>query len=373
MNVNATRSPAPTALHARTAELCATNAWVLCSGFTIPAVYSSEREELDAIVSRVGLSDLSARHCWRFEGPDAAAFLSFLTTSDLTKIEPGQTARSLWCDDAGFVRGEGLVARLGGNLFELTTGVRDFAWVMDAAKGFDAKVSDITGQRAGIGVRGPLAGSLLAASGFVASPEKSMAAPSQEAPSPSTTSQAWRQSQVSLVRDSTSDGYELWSNADDAIVIWDRLMRVGAVFGVAPVGSVVLETIRVESSLPLAGTDWIPVQFAKTDAERCRPSDLGVMIGGHRRFNGASALAKAKAVKPSRLVQLSSRLRLKQGDISIKGSVSGKVTSSMTSLGSERCVAIGWLKSELATPGAQITVQQEHVTFDVHVNGPCFL
>lgn len=373
MSVPATRSPAPTPLHARTAELCATNAWVFSNGFTVPAIYASEREEFEAIVSRVGLSDLSARQCWRVEGADAAAFLSNLTTSDISKVESGQTARSLWCDDTGFVRGEGLVARLGEAVFELTTVVRDFAWVVDASKGFDVRVTNITGQRAGIGVRGPLARSLLAASGFAASSEPGKAPQAKEIQASTNAPQAWRQSQVSLVRDATADGYELWSSADDAIVIWDRLMRVGSVFGVSPVGSVVLESVRIESSQPQAGIDWVPVQFARLEGERCRPSDLGIQGGGHRRFNGALALAKPNGSRPMKLVQFTARSRLKVGDFSIKGAVSGKVTSSVMSLGRESCVAIGWLKNELAVPGLQMTLQQEHQTLDAQVSGPCFL
>ena len=372
MTAIATRSPAPTALHGRTAELCATNAWLLVNGFTVPAIYSSEGEEIDAVVSRVGLSDLSARQCWRIEGADAAGFLNFLTTSDISKVELGQTARSLWCDDNGFVRGEGLVARLGNDQFELSTSVRDFAWVCDAVKGFEASVTNITGQRAGIGVRGPLARSLLAASGFVASAESSSLAASKGVPTAPHSPPAWRQSQVSLVRDVTANGFELWSSADDASVIWDRLMRVGAVFGVAPVGAAVLETVRIEASQAAAGVDWVPVQFAKMDAMRCRPVDLGVHVAEHRRFNGAMAIAKFNGMRPTRLIQFTSKGLLKAGEFSIKGAVSGRVTSSVMSMGRDSCVALGWLKSELAVVGARIAVQQDHLVQEVQVSASCF-
>ncbi|NOT41397.1 MAG: hypothetical protein HOP13_12975 [Alphaproteobacteria bacterium] len=55
------RASLATPLHARTAELCATNHWTVDEGFTVPAVYSSLREEQEALVTRVGMSDLSAR------------------------------------------------------------------------------------------------------------------------------------------------------------------------------------------------------------------------------------------------------------------------------------------------------------------------
>ena len=70
------RSLNATALHARTADLCATNQWIEDSGFTVPASYSSPREEQWAFAERAALSDLSARQVWSFRGADAASFLS---------------------------------------------------------------------------------------------------------------------------------------------------------------------------------------------------------------------------------------------------------------------------------------------------------
>ena len=160
------RASLATPLHARTAELCATNHWTEEEGFTVPAVYSSLREEQEALVTRVGMSDLSARQCWLVEGPDAGIYLSWLSITDVTRLEAGQTARTIWCDDAGFVRGEGVIVRFAAASFEVRTAVRDFAWVADGARGFDVKVTNATGTRAAIGVRGPLTAALAAASGL---------------------------------------------------------------------------------------------------------------------------------------------------------------------------------------------------------------
>src|SRR5262249_39768696 len=97
---------------------------------------------------------------------DATTLLSLLTLSDAAQIQPGQTARTLWCDDNGFVRGEGLLARFAPTTFELSTTVRDLAWLSDAARGFDVKIVNATGSRAIIGVRGPRTEDVLAAAGL---------------------------------------------------------------------------------------------------------------------------------------------------------------------------------------------------------------
>ena len=73
------RSLNATALHARTADLCATNVWVEDNGFTVPTAYSSPGEEQWALSERAALSDLSAHQTWSVRGADAASFLGFAT------------------------------------------------------------------------------------------------------------------------------------------------------------------------------------------------------------------------------------------------------------------------------------------------------
>ncbi|MEQ1753765.1 MAG: hypothetical protein ABL973_06500 [Micropepsaceae bacterium] len=345
MSESSHRSLWPSPLHARTAELCATNQWFSFGGFTVPAVYSSEQEESEALIARVGIFDLSARQSYQFEGPDAGSFLGFVTSSDVASLEAGQTTRALWCDDDGCARGEGQVIRYGKAQYELSTSVRDFAWFTDGARGFDVKVSCITGQRAGIGVRGPLAMHLLGASGFSASQGSK-----GETGAPAS---AWRQAQVALLRDATGEGFELWCHADDGIVVWDRLVRMGAAFGVSPVGASVLEVARVEGALPLAGIDWLPSQLAKSEQDLRWPRDLGLQPVSTRRFNGSQSVHRSSGPGAYKAVQLTSHEVLVPGPLLQKGAGAGKITSSAWSPGRERAFAIAWLKTELAHSGIQ--------------------
>lgn len=365
MSEYSSRALQPTPLHARTAELCSTNQWVRAGGFTLPAVFTSVREEHEALASRVGLCDLSARQCWSFEGPDAGALLSFATTHDVAGIEPGQTARVLWCDDLGHVRGEGVAARFEANRFEVSSTVRDLAWFVDAARGFDVRVVDVTGQRAGIGVKGPAAELLLQSAGFIGGGRVKADA----APVPA--SAAWRQSQVSLVREAGGTGFELWAHADDAIVIWDRVMRVGAGFGVCAIGAVVLESVRLEAAQPLAGIDWVPAQLCLRDADLRIPQDLGLSTDGlMRRFNGAGALTGRRS--SGRLVQVMSTGDLTKGDLLAKGGVAGQVTSCAFSHATGRAVGIAWVKDEYAAPGTRLALAGTAASLDIRVGRHCY-
>ena len=334
-----------TPLHARTSELCATNNWTEQSGFTVPALYASPREEHEALTERVGLSDLSARQCWTFEGPDAGAYLSFATLSDVTRLEVGQTAHTLWCDDNGFVRGEGVVARFAAAQFELSTTVRDFAWFSDGIRGFDLKLSNVTGTRAVVGVKGPLAPALLGLAGMIGEPGSGGGGAARP---------AWRPAQVALARDATGEGLELSTSSEDGIVVWDRLWRVGSNLGIAAVGAAALETHRIERAVPRPGVDWHPAHLA-TDAGDLRlPIDLGHTPDLTRRFNGADALRRWTSNGRQVLVHLSSPEPLAAGPLTGRNVV-GRITSTAWSEAQATAFALAWLDADAAKPGTKLT------------------
>lgn len=342
----ASRASLTTPLHPRTAELCATNHWTEDEGFTVPAVYSSLREEQEALVARVGMSDLSARQCWLVEGPDAGAYLSWLSISDVTRLEAGQTARTLWCDDQGYVRGEGVIVRFAAASFEVRTGVRDFAWVADGARGFDVKVTNATGMRAAIGVRGPLTAALAAASGLTGE------APAGGGGAPRA---AWRPAQVTLMRDASGEGLELWTGADDGIVVWDRLWKAGAGLGVGAIGAQALEALRVESAIPRAGVDWQPAHLARSPRDMRLPHDLGVGPDLTRRFNGAGALAVLVLAPRPVLVHLSADEPLAPGAVTVRNATVGTITSACWSEARGAAFALAWLESEAVKPGSKVS------------------
>jgi len=338
----ASRAYLPTPLHVRTAELCTTNAWTAQCGFTVPATYTSAAEEHAALTSRAALSDLSARQFWLIDGKDAAAYLSMATLTDADRLEPGQTARTLWCDDRGHVRGEGLIARFAETAFELSTAVRDFAWLADGAQGFDAKITNATGTRAMIGVRGPRADDLLAAAGLSGGP----------AITGSVVRPSWRPAQVTLIRD--GDGLELWTHADDATVVWDRLWRSGAAFGVAAAGAGAMETARIESAVPRAGLDWQPAHLALDAADLRVPADLGFVPDLARRFNGVDALRRAKPGREQVLVQVIGDGQLAPGPVMLRNAHVGRLTSCAWSHARAASVALGWIDAEAAQVGTAV-------------------
>ncbi len=338
------RSLNATALHARTADLCATNIWVEDNGFTVPAAYSSAREEQWAMSERAVLCDLSARQVWSFRGADAASFLSFATLNNAAALAPSRAQETYWCDDNGFVRGKGTLIRHGANDFELTTAIRDLTWMLDGAEGFDVELGDVTSERATLGVVGPLAGALLSDAAFLA----------QEMHAGDIVEIQWRSSRVTLLRLAGDAGFELLTPAEDAIVVWDRLWRSGRAVGLGVAGAHALDLARIEAGRLKPGVDWLPAQTAVSDDQLRLPQDFGASPDLTRRFNGVDALRRAAVGAREVAIQLTATEALVPGTLSTKDSAVGRMTSVAWSQARDEAVAIAWVVPAVAKLGRQL-------------------
>src|SRR5690606_38919385 len=50
-------------------------------------------------------------------------------------------------------------------------------------------------------------------------------------------------------------GYELYAPAEEAPLLWDRLLQAGRDFGLMPYGALAMHTLRLEKALVLYGVD----------------------------------------------------------------------------------------------------------------------
>ena len=47
---------------------------------------------------------------------------------------------------------------------------------------------------------------------------------------------SWRGIEVTVSRWGEHGGFEIWCAPDDGVLVWDRLMRAGAAYGIVPAG-----------------------------------------------------------------------------------------------------------------------------------------
>jgi len=169
----------------------------------------------------------------------------------------------------------------------------------------------------------------------------------------SVTRPTWRPAQVALMRDTTGEGIELWTQAEDGAIVWDRLWRSGASLGVAAAGATTLEATRIENAIAKPAVDWQPAHLAIDASDMRTPSELGFAPDPTRKYNGAEAARRSRA-KPQVLIQLAAESELVTGPITARNAVAGKLTSTAWSESRAAAVALAWVDADVAKLGTKV-------------------
>ena len=357
-----------TPLHARTAPLCLTGDWANWGGYVTVNSYRNVEQEYFAIRNAATLFDLSPMRKYRIAGPDAERYLNRLLTRDVRKLKPGRVGYAVWCNDAGKVLDDGTVFRFGPEAFRIYSQERHLNWFLDSALGFDVDVEDVSEDIAAIALQGPQSFSVLRALGLAGS----------EALKPFDMAEfAIDGLAVTLSRTGfTGDlGYELWTEPEHAVALWDRLMAAGANHGILAVGSAALDLARIEAGFPVANVDFIAAEQALRATRRRSPLELGLgwMVDfGKGHFNGRRALLAERdnierdKTGGTRLVGLDVAGNKPARDALIyhgRDTVAGFVTSAMWSPTCKRNIALATLKRPFETGNqalwAEIYVKKE--------------
>ncbi len=130
-------------------------------GWTMPASYQSVISEHLAVRSRCGLFDVSHMGEIFVEGPDAKAFLQYVTINNLERISLNKGQYSALLNEEGGMIDDLILYQLDDHKYLLCVNAsnieKDFDWLMKQSKGFDCKVTNQSEAYAQIAIQGPLA------------------------------------------------------------------------------------------------------------------------------------------------------------------------------------------------------------------------
>ena len=338
-------------LHLFAAERNQTNEWVKWNDFSCVEHYQDLENDYQAMRYRAGICDISALTKYLFTGPDVTAALNRLMTIDVTKMAVGQSARTFYCTDDGFVIGEGILYCLEENEYRLTTEGYHLDWFMEGVELFQAVVEDTTEQVAGILLAGPACRELLKTIGL----EKPL---------------SWSKGQggwikmfhepVYLTRTGSlgADSFELWMDIEDAPLIWTRLLKMGEPLGLAPFGEGARRLARLEAGHPSFALDYVGAFAPDEGAGVVTPFDLGLgkLVDGEKSSFAGKAALKAVLHRGASIALIGIEIS-QEGPVSLStlhanGKRAGWVSSCLFSPGLNRYIALGHLSMEaLGTDG----------------------
>ncbi|MCP4427557.1 MAG: aminomethyl transferase family protein [Chloroflexi bacterium] len=368
--------PIPTPFHTRTSALNKSHDWRGWAGYLSASLYEPSHErEYYAIRNSAALIDVSPLFKYEITGPDAAWVVDRIITRDVSKCRVGRVLYSPWCNEEGKVIDDGTIARLDDNHFRITAADPNLRWFRDVGYGCDAQVTDVSSDLAALSLQGPSSRAILkeAVGGIDFDRLGYFRLAHGEVDGFPLT--------VTRTGFTGDLGYELWIRPSHAEQLWDRLMKVGARYGLLPAGMLALDSARIEAGLLLIEVDYISSQFAVIEAQESSPFEIGlgwaVALDGAD-FIGKKALLAEKAqgsqwtfiglhidwVDLERLYdledlppQVAGRAGRTAVPIYKNGVQIGQATSQTFSPILKRYIAIGAVLSEYAQTGTQVEME----------------
>ena len=221
--------------------------------YMFPTSYASPVEEHLNVRRNVGVQDLSTMGEVDVKGPGAERLVRRLLVNEVGDMEPGQLRYSTMCNDEGGIVDDVTVYKFGDEHFMIVTSsgprLKSFRWIRDHAIGASAYVTDVTAATALPVVQGPRSRRFLAtvAEGVDLDHLRFFRfAPCRIGDVDVLISRSGYTGEL---------GYELYTPADQAAVLWEHLLDKGREFNLRPYGVLAMQSLRIEKSLPLYGPD----------------------------------------------------------------------------------------------------------------------
>ena len=254
----------------RTSKLNESQEWRRWSGYLSATNYELTHDnEYFAIRTKSALIDITPLKKYIIEGLDAQRFLDRLVTRNISICKVGQVMYTPWCDEDGKLIDDGTVQRLSKNKFRITSAEPNLEWLQFNAVNMDLSITDDSYTTAALALQGPSSRSIL----------NKIASDSLDS-----LSFFWMidttfgDIPVSISRTGyTGDlGYEIWIDSQDALSVWDLLLKEGKLYGITPAGLQALDIARIEAGLILLDVDYISSRHAIIESQKSSPYELGL-------------------------------------------------------------------------------------------------
>jgi glycine cleavage system aminomethyltransferase T len=300
----------------------------------------------------VALYDMTPLTRVEVSGSGAVAFLDRLTTGKMDK-SVGSVTYTLALDEAGGIRSDLTVARLGPDVFQVgANGPLDVHHLQQAAAGeADVGVRDVTAGTCCLGIWGPLARDLVQPLTRTDLSHEGLgyfrATRAEIAGIPVT---AMRLSYVGEL------GWEIYTTAEYGQRLWDVLWRAGGPLGVVAAGRAAFDSLRLEKGYRSWGADM-------TTEHTPYEAGVGFAVRPHTKgdFVGRAAVTAAGAQEVTRsltclTVDDGRSVVLGHEPVLVDGAPAGYVTSAAFGHTVGRPIAYAWLPAGLA-PGTPVEIR----------------
>jgi aminomethyltransferase len=365
-----------TPFHPRTAELNQARRWRKWSGFFIADSYFPAHDlEYHAIRFSAALFDVTPMCKYRVSGPDAAKLVNRVITRRVDRIKPMRAIYTPWCDHDGRVLDDGTVALLADGSYFWTAAEPQHGWLEAAGEGLNVTIEDLTERLCALSLQGPCSRDVLSSA---------VGRDMSDLPFFGRADVTIGGVPVSISRTGYSGdlGYELWIPFEQALPVWDALIKAGENYTLRVAGMEALDVARLEAGLIMAGVDYHSGRTARHPSLAVSPYEIGMdrLVDLDKpAFIGKRALMDEVAAggPANRLVGLELDLNVFEDayldlgypiehplrawrhvtPLTRKGETIGRATSGTFSPLLKRSIALGFLPTKHAEVGSTVSIE----------------
>lgn len=226
------------------------------AGWYMPVQFTGIIDEHNTVRTRAGLFDLGHMGQVDVRGKDALAYLQYVTTNDVSKLQPGEAQYSMLLLPTGCPIDDIIVYRRpdADGYFVVVNAAnadRDVAWLKEQRQqrtDLDVSVEDVSDVIGMIAIQGPLAEGIM---------QRITDADLSTVPYFSAIETTVNQVPCMVARTGYTgeDGFEIYCPIEQTVAIWDRLLELGAEDGLKPIGLGARDTLRLEAKMALYGNE----------------------------------------------------------------------------------------------------------------------
>lgn len=321
------------------------------AGYNMPVRYSSDIEEHMTVRKGVGVFDVSHMGEFRITGTGSLDLIQKVTSNDASKLIPGKAQYSCLPNGEGGIVDDLIVYMLGDEDYLLVVNAsnidKDWDWI-NRQNTFAATLENISDQYSLFAVQGPkaievlqkLTETNLSEIKFYHFSIGSIAGISDII--------------ISATGYTGSGGFELYVKNENALNLWDRIFEAGADFGIKPIGLGARDTLRLEMGYCLYGNDI-------DDTTSPIEAGLGWITKFTKDFIDSDRLKEQKENGVSRKLVAFKMIDkgIPRKDYILEDENEqqiGRVTSGTMSPMLNVGIGMGYVKTEYASPGTEITV-----------------
>ncbi len=322
------------------------------AGYNMPVSYEGVNIEHETVRKAVGVFDVSHMGEFLISGKNALNLIQKISSNDASKLVDGKAQYSCMPNETGGIVDDLIIYRFNEEKYLLVVNAsnieKDWNWISQH-NSMDATMRDLSDEYCLLAIQGPNAAEAM----------QSLTDVDLSAIKFYTFEVAPFAGAENVIISATgytgSGGFEIYCKNKDAQTIWDRVFEAGADFGIKPIGLAARDTLRLEMGFCLYGNDI-------DDTTSPIEAGLGWITKFTKDFINSEALKEQKEKGTSRKLvgfELDGRGIPRQGYdiVDDNGKVIGNVTSGTMSPSLEKGIGMGYVPTELATPGSKINIQ----------------